>query len=57
MTNKLSFEPNMEAPKPLGEITNRVSLGVEKNRSYSNVMKKMSSHDSKTSNTGSIMNK
>ena len=34
-----------------------MSLGVEKNRSYSNVMKKMTSNESKNSNSGSVMNK
>lgn len=37
--NRLTSDSDSSRPLVLGEITNRVSMGVEKNRSLSNVMK------------------
>ena len=49
-TKKISDNESYQS-KPLGDVTNRLSVGVEKARSYSNVMTKFT-HDSKSNNSG-----
>lgn len=41
-TNEVKVCESSKLIKPLGDATNRISLGVEKNRSYSNVYQKNS---------------
>jgi len=44
--SKKTSETESYASKPLGDATNRQSVGVEKARSFSNVLSKMNNHRS-----------
>lgn len=51
--SKKTSETEQFHSKPLGDVTNRMSVGVEKTRSYSNVGQKLT-HDSKANNNSGV---